>query len=459
METGGGGGKTSEGESLFSGFSGSDDNTASQIALAKVLKDTNNATMNSLGSNSVVLIEPKSSDLMKNPLKMALAIANSPLKELQEENHIKDIRTNKRRNLIVVELSKNHLESLETILKIDKLGDFEVEAHLPITEAYKYGVISPVDTDIDPNSLLELIKVREPVGIFGQDGNLVEVQRLKRKDKVSGSWVDSESLKLTYKGSKLPEVISICHMSYKVRPYVGTPLQCYNCQRLSHSAKTCTANTRCLLCSGNHHKDQCKAKTFKCANCGGGHIANSKECEYFSFGKKIEEVRIKESKTYLEAKNSVLNKVKSSSRNSQMVEPSISYDQSQGGLMGTSYRDKLAGPKVTESATQTDSKYDDDFFSKLTECLLTVLGSLNPSQGQEALASNIGKALRETFTPRKAKRDADGASAESQENSQYSEGESEWDGVLPKPSRKKSRKKAKVEVKTSRGGGGRGRGH
>ena len=240
---------------------------------------------------------------------------------------------------------------------------------------------------------------------------------------------------------------------------------------MSHTAKSCNNKTRCLLCSGPHKKDQCRADYLKCANCAGEHTANSKECEYFSIGKKIEEVRVKQSLNYVDAKDVVLDKIKSHSINSQIPGPSTSFAQSQGQSSENSYRNKLIGPKLTtkvtpasnnvthttkDQSTQSDSKYDDDFFAKLTKCLLTVLGSLNSSQGQETLEKNIDKALRETFTPnlnlKRTRVDGDGTGTESHENSNLSEGDSEVSGEwlnpnLPKaPRNTRSRKKKKADT-------------
>ena len=54
------------------------------------------------------------------------------------------------------------------------------------------------------------------------------------------------------------------------------PVQCFNCQRVGHTAQGCRARTRCLVCGENHNKEVCQAVIEKCANCTGSHKANSK---------------------------------------------------------------------------------------------------------------------------------------------------------------------------------------
>ena len=463
----------------FSGFLDNDTGiSASQLALAKVLKHSDNATMKSLGSNTVVLIEPKTLELMRNPLKLAVVIDSSPIKELQDAKHVKETRTNKKRNLIIVEFYPGHEKAMETLLKLDKLGEFEVEVYQPRSDILKYGVISPIDPEIDPKSLMNLLKIKEPADIFQDTPELIEISRLPRKQ--DGGWVDSDSLKLTYKCTELPRVVSIYHSRYKVRPYIGPPLQCYNCQRMSHTAKGCNNKTRCMLCSGPHKKDQCHATFLKCANCGGEHPANSKECQYFSIGKKIEEVRVKESLDFSKAKTKVLNKIKNPLQNIQATEPSTSSAQDHGNVIRTSYRNKLVGektslkeipvntnmkPSMKDQATQVDSKYDDDFFAKLTKCFMTVLGNFNASQDKDAasLSSNIDKVLRETFTPstnpKRPLMDANGTGTDSQDNSLMSECDSEISGDFddpnfqktPRSTRPKRRKKGIINPRRGRG--------
>lgn len=70
-------------------------------------------------------------------------------------------------------------------------------------------------------------------------------------------------------------------------------LQCYNCQKVGHSAFGCMAQTKCLKCAGHHKSNVCKASSLKCANCGGNHAACSRQCPYLieSEKKRVEKAR------------------------------------------------------------------------------------------------------------------------------------------------------------------------
>ena len=69
--------------------------------------------------------------------------------------------------------------------------------------------------------------------------------------------------------------------SFRMRPFVKGPQQCFNCQKYGHHAMTCRSEIQtCRYCAGRHHSHQYKDNkqlTFKCANCGQEH-ATSRVC-------------------------------------------------------------------------------------------------------------------------------------------------------------------------------------
>lgn len=59
------------------------------------------------------------------------------------------------------------------------------------------------------------------------------------------------------------------------------PTQCHRCQKFGHSQKNCTAQARCVKCSGAHHTGDCtksRDTAAKCANCKGDHPASYRGC-------------------------------------------------------------------------------------------------------------------------------------------------------------------------------------
>ncbi|CAH2007764.1 unnamed protein product [Acanthoscelides obtectus] len=59
--------------------------------------------------------------------------------------------------------------------------------------------------------------------------------------------------------------------------------QCHRCQKYGHAQSYCTAPPKCLKCASDHMTHLCpqtEQQERKCANCGGGHPANSRTCRF-----------------------------------------------------------------------------------------------------------------------------------------------------------------------------------
>lgn len=62
------------------------------------------------------------------------------------------------------------------------------------------------------------------------------------------------------------------------------PRRCYKCQKISdHLARNCPEAEKCMRCAGPHSKDKCNSNFMKCANCDGGHQANSIQCKKWTW--------------------------------------------------------------------------------------------------------------------------------------------------------------------------------
>ena len=216
--------------------------------------------------DTIIIIKPesdKAKELINDPIEIVTAIEQSKYGKLK----IDDIRTNKRKGLLVAYVKQQTPAIIEELVKVKKIGKWNVQCYLPNRERFKAGVISPVSTTAD----IEKVKL-----ILSNKYRIQMVERLKKK--IDNSWVPSTSLKIVFDEEKLPEKIVIGHSLYNVRPYISQPLQCFRCQRLGHTAQGCNARIRCLVCGEDHLKEVCSAREEKCANCGGRHKANSKYC-------------------------------------------------------------------------------------------------------------------------------------------------------------------------------------
>ena len=231
----------------------------------------------------VILIKPandSSADLTKRPDKFASAFASSPFGKVA----VADVRLNKKAGLVAVQLSHNQKHLLAELLQVTTLGEWDVVCSIPNRDRFKFGVISPIAVSADIGSLRDSIKTPSGVKLFS-------IERLNcRKD---GQLQPSETVRLQFEASYLPTSITVGLFPYSVRPFVFGITQCFHCQRVGHTSRSCKSKARCLRCGGQHAIADCKSSLPLCANCEGDHFANSKTCPVLRAAQDRENARAK----------------------------------------------------------------------------------------------------------------------------------------------------------------------
>ena len=73
----------------------------------------------------------------------------------------RQVCTNKRKSIIVLELSDIHSnhKTINDLLEINSLGDLQSTFYTIITGDTKLGLIYPVSLDVEPEELLNLMKI------------------------------------------------------------------------------------------------------------------------------------------------------------------------------------------------------------------------------------------------------------------------------------------------------------
>ena len=152
-----------------------------------------------------------------------------------------------------------------------------------------------------------------------------------------------------------------------LKRYVPNPTQCYNCQRIGHTTKSCTAkNPRCMLCGEGHKKEMCTKTQSSCANCKCSHSANSKYCPLLRTARQIEKVRVSDNVDYSTARKTVVDLHLASRDHSPHLtmprysQPATSYaTATKGSSIIRKPSTESAPPRVEkllkDSSTQTDN--------------------------------------------------------------------------------------------------------
>ena len=75
-----------------------------------------------------------------------------------------------------------------------------------------------------------------------------------------------------------PTEVFLACKAHKVVMYAGTPIACFKCQKLGHTAASCRNDIACKRCGQSGHlMEKCK-NSPRCVNCKGPHISSSSCC-------------------------------------------------------------------------------------------------------------------------------------------------------------------------------------
>lgn len=83
--------------------------------------------------------------------------------------------------------------------------------------------------------------------------------------------VKTDNIVIIMKGENLSREICIFdnRVKLRVRPYIQSVRQCYNCYKFGHIKQFYKSNTVCINCGREAH-GLCEVESC-CCNCGGGH--------------------------------------------------------------------------------------------------------------------------------------------------------------------------------------------
>lgn len=217
------------------------------------------------------------------PKQMALA------KLLKSEN-IKGIIRIKYKSFNKVLIKFKEDEDAIKLLDCLKLKEMGFRCQKVNELSLSYGIVKGVDIELSDKELQDIIK---------SPTEIMSINRLKRLS-AEGKWIDSESVRVCFKGNALPPYIYAYDCRFKVEAYVFPVTQCSGCWQFGHIFKFCpTKKKLCPKCGGNH--DNCDVKEFKCLNCKGPHLVLDKSCPLYFKERQIRIIMSQEQVPYRRA--------------------------------------------------------------------------------------------------------------------------------------------------------------
>lgn len=192
--------------------------------------------------------------------------------------------------LLVETTSANQASRL---LTVSKIGNYKVKV-LPYKSLnISKGIVFCHDLlNCSLEELLEELK----------DEGVLDIKRIKTKK--NGLLVDSPNHIFTFNNYILPNKVKVAFYVLPVRPYIPNPIQCYRCYRFGHFSNSCNHEEMCICGNFKHDNTPCN-DIFVCINCGGNHSPRAKSCPIMKEEIQIQNIKVTEKISYIEAKRKV----------------------------------------------------------------------------------------------------------------------------------------------------------
>jgi len=183
-----------------------------------------------------------------------------------------------------------NIKQVQALSQIHSIGNIPVKIR-PKNTGLK-GLIHGVPIEVTDEELQQELKSHKVTG----------VQRIKHINKQDHTETLTQNVILTFNLDSLPERVSFCFLSFKVKTYIPQVIRCFKCQNFGHGIEQCRSKERCVRCGDQHSFENCpKKETPKCVNCGGPHSAAYKGCSAAKKAKEIQTLKITQKTSYAQA--------------------------------------------------------------------------------------------------------------------------------------------------------------
>ena len=376
--------------------------------LSIVRSDLLNTTNNSQALENITklcyIIEPisninnqlKRNTFFNNDVKMSKCIYISEFGKF----NISQISKNFAKKLATVELAveQSRLKTATKLTEITQLGDWVVKCRRPRFDKFCYCVIGPIGCDTDEQDVA--------MALVSEGYRNAEVKHIMKEQ----GKVKTVYMRVGLEVNKLPEYVYLIYQRFAVRPYIGKPWQCYNCQKFGHNARDCRSKVHCVVCSGSHAVKLSPIKSkesVKCTNCGGNHTASYGGCSYMKNDREVEKVRAECYISYREAVLKIKHDPQSHHDVSQSTRPSVALTNQNSIPVSrriSHVKALTSNLKVnlTDSSTQTEGSSNNlevshSFALKLATAFVQVLQLRNSNVTNEAQIKSVLNIMKETM--------------------------------------------------------------
>lgn len=262
--------------------------------------------------------------------------------KLLKSQNINDILKIKYKSPYKMFIVLKYTEDANKVLNCQKFKELEFSCQRTDQLSIIYGIVRNIDLELEENELSE---------IFQSEADICAVKRLKRLNE-DGQWVNSEAIRIGFKGATLPTYIYGYGCRFKVESYMFPVTQCSGCWKYGHIKRFCpTQKILCPKCGKGH--DNCETKDFTCINCKGSHMALNKSCPMYLKEKMIREIMSKDKCSYKIALDSYLKQIRKRSEITPVNTEGRETVSSMSSSRNRSYRDSFTPLEVLTHPVNT----------------------------------------------------------------------------------------------------------
>ena len=187
----------------------------------------------------------------------------------------------------------NTRQQSENLLKNETFVGQDVYIYAHTTLNSSRGVVRC--NDLSYCTIEEIEENLRPQGITA-----VKRVSVKRDNKT----IQTNTYFLSFNSPSVPKNIKVGFLNVNVSVYVPNPMRCYRCQKFGHTESRCTKTPVCGRCSfvGEEHMYSTCTNDIKCLNCGGQHLARSKDCPIWKLEKETLHIKYNENLSFPDAR-------------------------------------------------------------------------------------------------------------------------------------------------------------